>query len=77
MEALTGKQFARYWIHSSMIVEGQKMSSPSNFYTLGPLEQGYRPAIRYLPHQFHFLKQVELYVRGVESRRGFIDRLVL
>ena len=35
-EALTGKQFARFWLHSEhLIVEGQKMSkSLGNFYTL-------------------------------------------
>ena len=38
-EALTGKPFARFWIHSEfLMVEGQKMSkSLGNFYTLRDL----------------------------------------
>jgi cysteinyl-tRNA synthetase len=38
-EALTGKPFARYWLHSEfLLVDGQKMSkSLGNFYTLRDL----------------------------------------
>src|SRR2546421_5555092 len=38
-EGLTGRQFARYWLHSEhLIVEGQKMSkSLGNYYTLRDL----------------------------------------
>ncbi len=38
-EAYTGKQFARYWIHSAhLLVDGKKMSkSAGNFYTLRDL----------------------------------------
>ena len=54
-EALTGKQFARFWLHSEhLIVEGQKMSkSLGNFFTLRDLlDKGYKPeAIRYLLHR--------------------------
>src|SRR5215472_4291599 len=51
-EALTGKPFARFWLHSEfLLVEGQKMSkSLGNFFTLRDiLAQGYQPeVVRYL-----------------------------
>jgi len=51
-EAVTGKQFARFWLHAEhLIVEGQKMSkSLGNFYTLRDLlALGYAPeTVRYL-----------------------------
>src|SRR5206468_6293056 len=51
-EALTGKPFAHFWLHSEfLLVEGQKMSkSLGNFFTLRDiLAQGYQPeAVRYL-----------------------------
>lgn len=44
-EALTGKQFAKYWIHNGLIkVEGQKMSkSLGNTITLKELKEKYHP----------------------------------
>ncbi len=51
-EAITGKQFVRFWLHAEHLgVEGQKMSkSLGNVYTLRDLvAQGYAPeAVRYL-----------------------------
>ncbi len=52
-EALTGKPFANYWLHSEfLLVDGQKMSkSLGNFYTLRDLcgKHGHSPeSIRYL-----------------------------
>src|SRR5260370_18768015 len=51
-EALTGKTFARFWMHVRfLLVEGTKMSnSEVNFFTLRDLlEKGYKPsAIRFL-----------------------------
>ena len=45
-EAITGKPFARFWLHSEhLIIESQKMSkSAGNFYTLRDLlDMGYAP----------------------------------
>ena len=51
-ESITGKPFARFWLHSEHLqIESQKMSkSLGNFYTLRDLlEMGYQPeAVRYL-----------------------------
>ena len=71
-EALTGKPFARFWLHSEhLIVEGQKMSkSLGNFYTLRDLlDKGYKPeTIRYLLASVPYRKQAQLHVRGSEGR---------
>ncbi|MDD3303003.1 MAG: hypothetical protein PHN31_05570, partial [Candidatus Gracilibacteria bacterium] len=42
-EAVTGKKFSRYWIHSGhLMVDGKKMSkSLGNFYTLKDIEEKY------------------------------------
>ncbi len=51
-ESITGRPFARFWLHSEHLhIESQKMSkSLGNFYTLRDLlKMGYQPeAIRYL-----------------------------
>ena len=50
-EAISGKPFARFWLHSEhLLVNGQKMSkSLGNYYTLRDLmDRGYQPEmIRY------------------------------
>ena len=78
-EALTGKQFARYWIHSEhLIVEGQKMSkSLGNFYTLRDLlEQGYKPeAIRYLLASVPHRNKLNFTFEGLKAAATSIDRL--
>jgi cysteinyl-tRNA synthetase len=78
-EALTGKQFVRYWLHSEhLIVEGQKMSkSLGNFYTLRDLlQQGYAPeAIRYLLESVPYRKKLNFTFDGLKSAATAIDRL--
>jgi cysteinyl-tRNA synthetase len=78
-EALTGKQFARYWLHSEhLIVEGQKMSkSLGNFYTLRDLiEQGYKPeAIRYLLASVPYRNKLNFTFDGLKAAATSIDRL--
>ena len=78
-EALTGKQFARYWLHSEhLIVEGQKMSkSLGNFYTLRDLlEQGYKPeAIRYLLASVPYRNKLNFTFDGLKASATSIERL--
>src|SRR5579883_1895843 len=78
-EALTGKQFARFWLHSEfLMVEGQKMSkSLGNFYTLRDvLERGYAPeAIRYLLASVPYRKQLNFTFDGIKSAATAIDRV--
>jgi cysteinyl-tRNA synthetase len=78
-EALTGKQFARYWLHSEhLIVEGQKMSkSLGNFYTLRDLlDMGYKPeAIRYLLAAVPYRNKLNFTMEGLKAAATAIDRL--
>jgi cysteinyl-tRNA synthetase len=78
-EAITGKQFARYWLHAEhLIVEGQKMSkSLGNFYTLRDLfAQGFQPeAIRYLLASVPYRKKLNFTFDGLRAAATSIERL--
>jgi cysteinyl-tRNA synthetase len=78
-EALTGKQFARFWLHSEhLMVEGQKMSkSLGNFYTLRDvLARGFAPeAIRYTLAQVPYHKQLNFTFDGIKSAGTAIERV--
>jgi cysteinyl-tRNA synthetase len=78
-EALTGKPFARFWLHSEfLLVEGQKMSkSLGNFYTLRDLlDKGYQPeAIRYLLASAHYRKALNFTFDGLKGAASSIERL--
>jgi cysteinyl-tRNA synthetase len=78
-EALTGKTFARFWLHSEhLIVEGQTMSkSLGNFFTLRDvLEQGYSPeAVRYLLASHPYRNKLNFTFDSLRSAVTAIDRL--
>ncbi len=78
-EAITGKPFARYWLHSEhLIVEGQKMAkSLGNFFTLRDLlEKGYAPeAVRYLLASVPYRKKLNFTFDGLKAAATAIDRL--
>jgi cysteinyl-tRNA synthetase len=78
-EALTGKQFARFWMHSEfLLVEGQKMSkSLGNFFTLRDiLQKGYPPeTVRYLLASVPYRKSLNFTFDGLKSAATAIDRL--
>jgi cysteinyl-tRNA synthetase len=79
-EALTGKPFVNYWLHSEfLLVDGQKMSkSLGNFYTLRDLcqERGYSPeSIRYLLASVPYRKGLNFTMDGLKSATTAIDRL--
>jgi cysteinyl-tRNA synthetase len=78
-ESLTGKPFARFWLHAEfLMVEGQKMSkSLGNYYTLRDLfAKGYTPeAIRYLLASVPYRKQLNFTFDGLKSAATAIDRL--
>ena len=78
-EALTGKPFARYWVHCEhLLVDGQKMSkSLGNYYTLRDLlERGYSPgAIRYLLASVPHGKQLNFTLEGLQQAANAIERL--
>ena len=78
-EALTGKQFSRFWMHAEfLMVEGQKMSkSLGNYFTLRDiLAKGYQPeAIRYLLASVPYRKSLNFTFDGLKSAATAIDRL--
>ena len=78
-EAITGKQFVKYWLHAEhLIVEGQKMSkSLGNFFTLRDLlEKGYSPeAIRYLLTSVPYRKKLNFTFDGLQAAKTAIERL--
>ena len=78
-ESLTGKPFARFWLHAEfLIVEGQKMSkSLGNYFTLRDvLDRGHQPeAIRYLLASVPYRKQLNFTFDGLKSAATAIDRL--
>ena len=79
-EALTGKPFAHYWLHSEfLLVDGQKMSkSLGNVYTLRDLcqERGHSPeSIRYLLASVPYRKGLNFTMDGLKSAATAIDRL--
>src|SRR5271163_1870782 len=78
-EALTGKPFVRYWLHSEhLFVDGQKMSkSLGNFYTLRDLlAKGYTPeVIRYQLAAVPYRKKLNFTFDGLKAAATSIDRL--
>ena len=78
-ESLTGKTFARFWLHAEfLLVEGQKMSkSLGNFYTLRDLVgKGYAPeAIRYLLASVPYRKQLNFTMDGLKAAEIAVERL--
>jgi cysteinyl-tRNA synthetase len=78
-EALTGKPFVRFWLHSEHLsIDGQKMSkSLGNFYTLRDLiAMGYTPeVIRYQLAAVPYRKKLNFTFDGLKAAATSIDRL--
>jgi cysteinyl-tRNA synthetase len=78
-EALTGKPFVRYWLHSEHLsIDAQKMSkSAGNFYTLRDLTgMGHAPeAIRYLLASVPYRKKLNFTFDGLKAAATSIERL--
>src|SRR5438477_5129861 len=79
-EALTGKPFAHFWLHSEfLLVEGQKMSkSLGNFFTLRDIceKRGFSPeSIRYLLSSVPYRKGLNFTMEGLKSATTAIERL--
>lgn len=78
-EAVTGKPFARFWLHAEhLIVEGQKMSkSLGNFYTLRDLlALGHAPeTVRYLLASVPYRNKLNFTMDGVKAAATSIERL--
>jgi len=78
-ESLTGKIFARHWMHVRfLLVESDKMSkSAGNFHTLRDLVlQGHKPSsIRFLLASVPYRKQLNFTLAGLEQGAKSVERL--
>jgi cysteinyl-tRNA synthetase len=78
-ESLTGKTFARFWMHVRfLLVEGKKMSkSEGNFFTLRDLLlKGHKPSsIRYLLTSVPYTRQLNFTFAGLEQAAQSVTRL--
>jgi cysteinyl-tRNA synthetase len=78
-EAVTGKSFARHWLHAAhLLVDGGKMSkSLGNIHTVESLvESGARPsAIRYLLLSAHYRTQLNFTLEGLAAADRAVTRL--
>src|SRR5713226_9289754 len=78
-ESLTGRAFARFWMHVRfLLVEGKKMSkSEGNFYTLRDLLlKGIKPsAIRFLLTSVPYTKQLNFTFDGLTQGAKSVERL--
>jgi cysteinyl-tRNA synthetase len=78
-EALTGKPFARFWMHVRfLLVEGEKMSkSLGNFFTPRDLVlKGYKPSsIRYLLTSVPYRNQLNFTFDGLRQAAASVERL--
>ena len=78
-EALSGKPFARYWLHSEHLnIDMQKMSkSLNNFFTLRDLVgMGHTPeALRYVLAAVPYRKKLNFTMEGLAGAQASIDRL--
>ncbi|MEQ1886669.1 MAG: DALR domain-containing protein, partial [Bryobacteraceae bacterium] len=78
-EAITGKQFARFWLHAEHLsIDAQKMSkSLGNFHTLRDLlSLGYAPeTIRYLLASVPYRKKLNFTFDGLKAAATSIERL--
>ncbi|MFC1523897.1 cysteine--tRNA ligase [Thermodesulfobacteriota bacterium] len=78
-EALTGKQLAKYWLHSELVlVEGKKMSQDlKNIITFSDvLEKGYTPRqIRFFLMRTHYRKLINFSFKRLDTACTSLKRL--
>lgn len=77
-EALTGKPFAHYWIHSAFVnVDNKKMSkSLNNFFTAREILEEYdADAVRFLMLSGHYRIQINFTKELLDSATSSIERL--
>lgn len=78
-EALTGKPFARYWMHNNMVtVNNMKMSkSLNNFITIKDALKKYdAKTIRYFILTSHYRSRLDITDKALEAAKVGIDRLL-
>ncbi len=80
-EAVTGKKFVNYWMHSAFIlINGERMSkSKGNLYTVYDLEQENYDvlALRYLYLQTHYRQEMNFTYPALDAAQNAYKKLVL
>lgn len=77
-ETLTGKPFARYWLHNAMLtVDNKKMSkSLGNFFTLRDIKEHYDlEVLRFFLLSAHYRSQINFSKEAMEQSKSALDRL--
>jgi cysteinyl-tRNA synthetase len=78
-EAVTGKQFVKYWMHCAhLVVDGRKMSkSLGNFHTLrGVLERGYSGReVRFVLISAHYRQALNFTFAALDAARASLARI--
>ncbi|SHK75865.1 cysteinyl-tRNA synthetase [Clostridium cavendishii DSM 21758] len=77
-EALTGKSFANYWLHSAFVnVNNQKMSkSLNNFFTAREILESFNSdVIRFLMLSAHYRQQLNFSEDLLESAKSSVERI--
>jgi cysteinyl-tRNA synthetase len=78
-ESLTGRPFARYWVHARfLLIEADKMSkSMGNFFTLRDLVlMGHKPSsIRYLLASVPYRRQLNFTFDGLKQAAASVERV--
>ncbi|WP_040209976.1 cysteine--tRNA ligase [Clostridium polynesiense] len=77
-ESLTGKDFARYWIHCAFLnVNNQKMSkSLNNFFTVRDILEKYdADVVRFLMLSGHYRVQLNFSLELLDSAKASVERL--
>ena len=78
-EAVTGKQFVKYWFHNGwLLVEGKKMSkSLGNFYTLRDLlKENIRPrTLRYILMSVHYREPLDFTFEKTKAAEQTLKRI--
>jgi cysteinyl-tRNA synthetase len=77
IEGVSGKTFARYWLHGEhVLIEGKKMSkSRGNIvYVTDIMDRGYQPHhLRFYLIYGHYRKQLDLCNEMLQTARGKVD----
>lgn len=79
-EALTGKPFAKYWIHGGLLtINGQKMAkSLGNFVTIREFLKKYPAQVLKLFYlQTHYSQPIDFTWEAMEERRSGLDRIMI
>lgn len=77
-ESLTGKEFAKYWMHNAFInIDNKKMSkSKGNFFTIREISEKYPfPVIRFFLLSVHYRSPINFSEEIIEAAQNGLERI--